>query len=567
MLNKTDFKKLISEYLYTSEGQSVLSRYKKTCDITPKNIYVDEVDFFERYKEEAFTIYLCLNHLCSSGFILSNIYKEIPELATYYPWLRSFKNSFQESTPQSSFIISLKKWLTEFFSVINQRRYGEYYTPLELVRLSFKNIDFDISNKVVDPSCGCGFFIYAYIEKLYESALLRNKQDLCSFKNNLYGYDIFPFPVIITKFLAGHILSDIFNLKNGIFKFKNIKIANTLHTLKCKSKKYSAVKFDLIIGNPPFFRIDPNNDNRICSCISYGHNYSHSLFLHWSIQYLKENGKLCLFLPQSILSGYYYQKLRKQLINECSIDLIITNKEHEGSFFVQQDIMILIATKSHLSKEYFNVGTSSSDFSTVRTFRLPTKLMENDLCIIPIFKNKLQYNTLRGLSTSRVVPILSRLNLGTGNFVWNQNKKRCFKNYRSGSYPLINGPNITLRGIKLGVKKSEKVSYCRPNKKKYIKSGAAILCRRMSPIGNSRRMIAAMMHNGVAKEYVVENHVNIITNNNGKKELNQVMGFLMSKDFNTLINAICHTNQVSTNELKILFELLQRIKLSQAEIV
>ena len=102
--------------------------------------------------------------------------------------------------------------------------------------------------------------------------------------------------------------------------------------------------------------------------------------------------------------------------------------------------------------------------------------------------------------------------------------------------------------------------YCLPDKEKYIKTEEAILFRRMSPIGNEQRMVASIInqHNENIY-YVIENHVNSITCSNADI-LPIVKEFLTSETFNILINVFCQTNQVSTNELKIIFEILIKIR-------
>ncbi len=79
----------------------------------------------------------------------------------------------------------------------------------------------------------------------------------------------------------------------------------------------------------------------------------------------------------------------------------------------------------------------------------------------------------------------------------------------------------------------------------------------MSPIGNIDRMIATIIDNKderFSNGYVLENHVNFISGSESK--LKDLLEFITTREFNDLINAFCHTNQVSSNDLKTIFELL-----------
>ncbi|MFW6008524.1 MAG: hypothetical protein ACOCP8_04585 [archaeon] len=560
--DKSKIKKFIIDFLNTSHGKEVLKKYKYTCDVTPKNIYTEDINLKERYIKEAVIIHKFVEYFYSLDFSLKNILSNVKEINEYYPWISEI--NFCKRKELELFNKFVQNNIIDFFSKINPRQYGEYYTPLEMIDLALSQLDFNnfnISEKVIDPSCGSGFFLYVYIKKLYNSGKIK-KEDMKVLQNNIYGNDIFPFAIITTKLLLGYLIYNLFNLKKDVFSFNNIRIRNTVHSLKCKNPNRDEIKykdFNFILGNPPFFRIDPNYKNGICDCISYGHNYAHSVFLHWSIQHLKNNGKLCLFLPQSMLSGYYYQKSRKELLDKMNLDLIITNKDHEKDFNVQQDIMILLANKKNHIKDKFHIGTSINNYDDIKSYTLPTSIIKNDLNVIPIIKNNSQYKVLKKLSKLEVIKNIDKLNMATGNFVWNQNKDYCFKEKVEGSLPLISGPNITKEGIKLNIDRHNNFPYCFPDKEKYIKQDYAILYRRMSPIGNKERMIASIIDPEHFGPYVVENHVNILTSNN-KDFLNEVFKLITSRNFNTLINAFCHTNQISNNELKMAFEVLQRMK-------
>jgi hypothetical protein len=80
----------------------------------------------------------------------------------------------------------------------------------------------------------------------------------------------------------------------------------------------------------------------------------------------------------------------------------------------------------------------------------------------------------------------------------------------------------------------------------------------MSPIGNVDRMVASIIDindERFSNGYVLENHVNFISGPN--QYLNDLFQFITTPRFNKLINSFCHTNQVSSNDLMTIFELLE----------
>ncbi|HEY8889340.1 MAG TPA: N-6 DNA methylase [Clostridium sp.] len=559
---KAKFIGFVDSYIKGVIGQNAFRKYLVTCNVTPKNIYTDNIDYCERYREESYIIHQLLEYMVSIGFNIKDILNSINEIVEFYPWvhdIRFITNGLADD--EKGFPYLLHEYLEGFFKINNPRQYGEYYTPKEMVSLALEQIDLNINDKVIDPSCGSGFFLFSYIEEINKLGLIKSEDDINKLQERVFGYDIFPFAIITTKLLLGYQIFSIFKKKDKVFNYNNIRIVNTIDTLKCKSNtmtKKHETDFDFVLGNPPFFRIDPKNKNSICDCVSFGHNYAHSIFLHWAIQNLKDNGKLCLFLPQSMLSGYYYQKSRKELLSKMRLHLIIRNKNHEKDFDVQQDIIILIAHKSNKEYKSFRIATSLNDYSGIQTYSLPLKITDNKLNIIPVIKNNIEFEVLRKISKLPLLRYIYKLKMSTGNYVWNQNKDLCITEKTETSIPLISGPNITIEGIILEIDRANNIPYCLPDKKKYIKTHYAILFRRMSPIGNEKRMIAAIIDPNEIKEYVVENHVNIIECEN-KSYLNDILRLISSSDFNILIDAFCHTNQVSTNELKIIFEILQKM--------
>lgn len=549
---KTDIaiNNLVNDYLNSNESEKIVGHYILTTHVRPKNIYTDKTDFVERYKQE-------LILLCKIFKVISlpkDIGEQIPEIKEFFPLtldsLETFKSNMEDSV---SFIIAE---LNNYLSFINAREYGEYYSSTNLINILLDNlkIKFTTNLKVIDPSSGTGYFLFHYLSRILQENKL-DATDINNLRLNLYGYDIFPFPIIISKLLLGKLLEGYNTEIRKPYEFANIRIQNTLKTLVCNSNNNE--KFDLILGNPPYFRIDPHEDNNICKCVSFGHNYVHNLFLHWAIQHLDNDGQLGLILPQSILSGYYYQKMRLDILNSLSIDLIVTNKDHEKSFSVQQDIMLFVGTKKSEQSKYYKIGVSNSQLTKLNYYSVDSRIMINSLSVIPLFKNKTEYNNFIYLVSKSIVHYLSSFSIHTGNFVWNQNKNICYSHIVPQSIPLINGPNITLNGISLNNKRNTTFPYCIPDKKKYIFNEKLILYRRMSPIGNEKRMIAAIIDKEdyrFNKGYALENHVNFIRG--PIEHMEHLLSFITSRRFNTLINSFCHTNQVSSNDLITIFELL-----------
>lgn len=551
----------IEKYLNTKKGKSAYKKYSQLCEIKPQNLYVDDTDYEERYKQEHILLEKCIGYFVDIGYSFNNIIENIPEILEYYPYFEGIKMINSESNVEKiRFHEYLRGLNIEFYKKINPRKYGEYYTSLEMIEVALPEVSCEISNKVVDPSCGSGFILYAYVSKLLgEIDNKENKEAIVKLiQNNVYGFDVFPAAIITTKLLLGYAFVEKYGCLETVFKFSNIKVLNTLSTLKCCEKKKRTIpQFDLIIGNPPFFRVDPNGTDNVCKCTQYGHHYSHSLFLHWSLQYLEPNGMLCLILPESMLTGYYYQKVRTELLEKASICNIIINKEHEKMFDVQQDVMILIAQKG-IKKDYYYTSSSDIYKKTIKRYKLPIVICENKSTVIPAIMSDDNVEILKNISKDEIVLELDEFNVSTGNYVWNQNKEKCYMKNGKKRKPLVSGPSIIDGKIVINHKRKNTYMYCEPDKPYYVLNSKAILFRRMSPMENKKRFIGAIINPDEIGSYVVENHVNIISGN--EELLDKMYIFLNSEDFNEVLKMFCRTNQVSVSDINIIFEILKKFR-------
>lgn len=210
---------------------------------------------------------------------------------------------------------------------------GEFYTPSFLARkMIIKSYDF--GENVLDPACGSGTFIIELIKHIISKDTPLKNQILAI--SNIYGYDLNPFAVFISKINIFLLIKDLIphckiniELRDSLFPEENIEN-----------------KFDLIIGNPPWL------------------TYS-------SLESLEEQNKLKILVenlqikpsPKNILNldlsaVFFYQCRNLYLKNKGKIFFVITSGIITGShndrfrtFRGFRNIKIWTFTK-----EIFNVG-------------------------------------------------------------------------------------------------------------------------------------------------------------------------------------------------------------------
>ena len=260
---------------------------------------------------------------------------------------------------------NLSKYLTSKICKKTKKDNGIYFTPpscvdknIELLKPYFENI-----KTVLEPSCGsCEFIISLYrkFKKLKITGIELNKE----------------------------IYDEIISISNN-----NINIINN------NFLDYEANKFDLIIGNPPFFVMKKNDIDKKYYNYFEGRPNIFILFIIKSLTLLNDNGILSFILPKSFLNSFYYDKTRNHIYNNYQIlELVECNDKYIET---QQETIILIVKKQN--------DIDNSKFV----------LNKNNLTIFGCEENIKLINELYTNSKT-----LNELNfiVGVGNIVWNENK-------------------------------------------------------------------------------------------------------------------------------------------------
>ena len=201
--------------------------------------------------------------------------------------------------------------------------------------------------KLADIAVGTGnlliSLLYQVLEKL--KSLTEDKQNLLHdfLSNNLYGFDLDPFALFISKlrvllfsshFLPGHDLpnlEDNFCLGNSLLKSTIIDKSSSqvaFNPVKFFDKKDS-LHFDVIVSNPPYMSYGLREAQKYHPEFKqYLRKNFHSaeyklslypIFIERSLELLKDNGILGIITPDSHLLGRYYSKIRSYILSNSEI--------------------------------------------------------------------------------------------------------------------------------------------------------------------------------------------------------------------------------------------------------
>ena len=351
---------------------------------------------------------------------------------------------------------------------------GIYFTPLDGVNITINKVQKFKKNikTILEPSVGSGQFLSVLVDKFKNA-------DITAIEKN----------------------RKIFSR----LKYKGVKLINE-DFLEYRANK----KFDLIIGNPPYYVMEdyPNEYRNFV----IGRPNIFMFFIIKCLQLLNKNGLLAFILPNSLLNSHYYSQLRQYIYNNYQI-LLVENLDIDYINTEQNTFLFIVKNASKKSSKYIlNIN--------------------ND--IVFTYNKKEVKKLLEGATT------LAKLGckVKTGNILWNENKGLLTDDRRKTL--LIYNYNIVGNRLDLSVKNK---------KKNYIdkKDGAideeVIVVNRGYGTGDYRFYYAYV---DVGRKFYVENHLNVIYG----KNLGRILKSFGDKRTGEFIKLYFGNNGMSATELE-----------------
>jgi len=225
--------------------------------------------------------------------------------------------------------VELISRLYEEFLGDNKREKGLFYTPAHLTKLlvdeslplsKYEEINLK-TYKILDPACGSGIFLVTVFKRLVQIWRLQNDMNypslsvLKSLLKNIYGIDKEKQAVELASFSLSLALCNELQPIEIInkLKFDDLRETNLIYSDFFKvSDSIKNLKFDLIIGNPPFNRGAISNYSDVWEYknekVKIPQGQIALKFLSDATSYLKDNGLLCLIIKSS---GLLYNSTSK----------------------------------------------------------------------------------------------------------------------------------------------------------------------------------------------------------------------------------------------------------------
>lgn len=386
--------------------------------------------------------------------------------------------------------------ITKTFNKKEKKDNGIFFTPKNIVHLSIKILKKYNFKTILEPSCGSCEFIDEFDKQF------KNKDiDCIEFNHKIFN-----------------------TIKNNIYQNNNVRIIKN-NFLKFNTEK----KYDLIIGNPPYYVLKKSNVEKKYFEYFEGRPNIFILFIIKSFELLNNDGIICYVLPKSFLNSLYYNKIRKHIYKNYEIIDII---DCINSKFIEtkQETVLFIIKNNKKIENNINFTFLNYDYHIFNSLDNIKKLKE-------IWKHN--HTTLKELN----------FDVKIGNVVWNQVKN------------ILSNDTTDTRLIYSGdLNKDNKLEFKRyknEQKKNYIKKEGynflTIIINR--GYGKSKYNFNYTLLD-LDYNYLIENHLMYLKHNDEnikKKELKTLLSLILSSFKNQLtidfINIYFGNNSINKMEL------------------
>lgn len=280
---------------------------------------------------------------------------------------------------------------------------GIFYTGKEVALALTSDLDFRSGQLIFDPACGSGSFLF------HSSAS----------PGQLVGVDSDPIGVMIAKF-------------NYFLKFPSAPPPQ-IYCADFFSWAHSNrdVKFDYIVGNPPF-GANLDISDLVSDYINSGESFSY--FIEYGFRFLKTGGVLRYIVPESLLNVKRHTDIRDFILDRTNLRRITRfPKKFAG---VMSDMFMLELDTASGSETIFE------DSGIISVERETFKKLKNHI-FVPLSKSDLE---ILAKVNSKKSFDLSQSTFGLG--VVTGNNSRVLEDFpRAGLEPIYTGKEVVKYGL------------------------------------------------------------------------------------------------------------------------
>jgi len=418
---------------------------------------------------------------------------------------------------------------------------GVYYTPSSffkdvLIKIEIEPINDSLS--ILDFCCGTGNLFITFLDHL------KNKIPDKMIKNIIIKstfVDIDKTAIKIFKLKLYCWIKNNLSLDIGLQKYdNNFKIFDALLDIN-----NITTKFDIIISNPPFINLKSKTEyKKKIKALKYyeyttnGMMDTFLLSIERIIKFLKTDGKAIIICPTQLLTNITNKKLRQFILNNVSINTIMSFNENNKIFQnITQNICILDITNNLMNENINYMDCDYNDKIVVKTNNYIKKNIYSliDYTIIYLSEQDITFithlNNFKNFKYYKNDFVCKR-----GNIDISLDKKHIIKT--KTDYPLIRGRNIHSLDI------DEYIDIDIIEMKGINIKDEKLVCQQISNNSSKNRLNFKLVN----KNYIISNSCNYILANNSK-HVTYLKHILNSKILNKYFDILSGNNHISIQEI------------------
>ena len=368
------FYHLLAQYAGNNENE-VLELYATTVRVKIKDLFPGNPK--DRTTIINGTIFVSKDDKAVSGY--ATVFKRI-------------LNRFNDFGTLENIDYDFKSKLFETFlkESISKKNWGQYFTPLKVVRSIVDMVDIIPGMRICDPACGVGkFLLEPILHDLHRFFKSDNIVDEHGKLKRVLKPDIFLYgydkgfdkdeqkTIILAKanmliYMSGmikenpDITKEFAKLFNDTFLLQTNSILGTL-------AKPVKEEYDLILTNPPYVMSGSSNLKEEITKQDELKNYYavsamgiEGLFMEWIVRALKPSGKAFIVVPDGIMNRGNDKKLRDFILDECLIDAVISLPLN--TFFTTNKKTYILALTKKIPKNIGGIETKERQTTPVFTY-------------------------------------------------------------------------------------------------------------------------------------------------------------------------------------------------------
>jgi len=471
-----------------------------------------------------------------------------------------------------------------------RRALGQVMTPQPIVRYILRAAGYRDGEEILgrtlcDPACGSGVFLVEAV-RIHLGALrgagVLTAEHYPRVVSHFAGIDIDPLACLFTRFnlsllLAPALLAWMQAHPRRLPEPLPIHQRDTLESLAAEIRGNATAlsltgAFDFVVGNPPYRKVSPLSPalRETFQDSLYGHPNAYGMFLHAGIEMLRPGGRLGFIVPRSMLSGLYFQNLRRMIEQRTCLEELSLLAERKNVFpQVLQGTMIIVFRKPALDEESSTertvrtsiirtaaeLGNGGPPHVAARTAQVARRM--NGTTIWFVSDQERTYSLLDKIIARH--PLLAGPAVAcparTGPIVWNRVKPLLRPRGGEGRLPLVWATDIGRFRFALATAGGTRPAYLEATEKvrDLAMAGPSLLIQRVTADEQARRIVASRSGLPIRQRYFVENHLNVLQPGpEARIDLSYLLGVLSSDIVEFLFRSMNGNTQVSATELNLL---------------